>query len=263
MFRNSIKPIGLALLLSTAIACSSPPTPPIQIHYLGHASFLLEFDNGTTVLTDYGDSNAYGLDSPVYGLGTVVPDVVTLSHDHADHAGGELPEGIRVSLTGNEGFEQDGLTITAIPTHERSLDSTDNTSYLFEYRGLKVLHLGDCQALILAASDSTTADRVAALYPDNYDVVMVPIGYMHDILAEAAEFTTYINARKIIPMHYWSPPDRDTFIEMMGTKRDRNDRPYISTVVQSARFFLEEDIDLTDSVAVVGLLPSSAEPESD
>jgi hypothetical protein len=34
----------------------------VVVHYLGHASFLLAFPHGPTVLTDYGESNAYGLD---------------------------------------------------------------------------------------------------------------------------------------------------------------------------------------------------------
>jgi L-ascorbate metabolism protein UlaG (beta-lactamase superfamily) len=62
------------------------------VHYLGHAAFLLRLDNGVTVLTDHGESRAYGLDSPIYDIGALRPDVVTRSHDHADHAGRGLPE---------------------------------------------------------------------------------------------------------------------------------------------------------------------------
>jgi hypothetical protein len=36
------------------------PEPDIHIHYLGHSSFILQFDNGITVLTDYGASNSCG-----------------------------------------------------------------------------------------------------------------------------------------------------------------------------------------------------------
>ena len=77
----------------------------MQAHYLGHAAFLLEFPTGLTVLTDYGESRAYGLDSPVFELGAVRPDLVTYSHDHADHAGGELPEGVGRVIRNGEGVE--------------------------------------------------------------------------------------------------------------------------------------------------------------
>lgn len=147
--RHAIATVAVGTLLLTTHACTPEPHPPsVHVHYVGHAAFLLTFDNGLTALTDFGESNAYGLDSPVHELGGVVPDVVTRSHDHADHAGGALPAGIGRLLTGGEGFAERGLTITPIGTYEGSLDASDNTSYLFEYGGLTILHLGDCQALI-------------------------------------------------------------------------------------------------------------------
>lgn len=62
--------------------------PLVSTHYLGHASFILQFDNKITILTDYGTSNAYGLKSPIYGLGNFKPDIVTYSHNDIDHNNG-------------------------------------------------------------------------------------------------------------------------------------------------------------------------------
>jgi len=63
--------------------------PVISIHYLGHSSFFITFGKSITLLTDYGESNAYGLDSPVFDLGDVSPVLVTYSHHHADHDRGQ------------------------------------------------------------------------------------------------------------------------------------------------------------------------------
>jgi len=123
---RSIKLLISGALLLLSGACAQPPhQSPIHVYYLGHAAFLFTLDNGLTVLTDYGESMAYGLDSPVFELGDARPDVVTLSHDHVDHAGGELPIGVSQLVTGGAGYETRGLTITPIPTFERSLEVAD------------------------------------------------------------------------------------------------------------------------------------------
>ena len=206
------------------------PSPTAVIHYLGHASFLLEFLDGPTVLTDYGESNAYGLDSPVHSPGERTPDIVTLSHEHADHAGGALPEVIPVHLAGNQSYEGGGLKITPIPTYEGSLEAPDNTSFLFEYRGLKILHLGDCQGLMVALAEEGAGqeirERIRTLYPDRYDAVLLPIGFVRNILEEAAGFVALLDAARVVPMHYWSPEDRDTFLELMDGRRDTRGRGY-------------------------------------
>lgn len=127
MSRPTKSIVAGALLFLTG-ACAQPPEHlEIRVHYLGHASFLFTLDNGLTVLTDYGQSMAYGLNSPVFELGDARPDVMTLSHNHVDHAGGELPEGVAPPITAGEGYEAQGLTITPIPTFERTLDAPEET----------------------------------------------------------------------------------------------------------------------------------------
>jgi len=245
-----------SLLALLALACApGHDAPSVTVHYLGHAAFLLSIAGGPTVLTDFGKSRAWGLDSPIYGFGGMRPDVITRSHDHDDHAGGTLPTGIGRLVTDGEGYEIGDLRITPIPTYERSLEAPDNTSYLFEYRGLRILHLGDCQALMLGLDEPGIRERVRQLYPDNYDLVLLPIGYVRDILDEAAEFVTLLNAHRVVPMHYWSPPDRDQFLERLEGRTDGHGRSY-QTRGSPASSLTLTDVDAPfESVEVVGLTP--------
>jgi L-ascorbate metabolism protein UlaG (beta-lactamase superfamily) len=250
---------GTAILLLLAGCSGTAPAPPLRVHYLGHASFLLTGDDGLSVLTDYGESNAYGLDSPIYGLGSLIPDVVTLSHRHADHAGGTLPPGVNRILRGLEeesGFEEKGLRITAIPTYEGQLDTPDNTSFLFEYGGLKVLHLGDCQALMTALAEPGVRERIQALYPDTYDLVLLPIGFVTDIVEPAAVFAGLLDARRIVPMHYWSPADRDRFLDRLAGRTDGRGRPYRIVRSEGPDLALDVTVSDPDSVTVIGLSPA-------
>lgn len=206
--------------LASGAATSAQP-PVVRVHYLGHASFVLDFGPGIRVLTDYGKSRAYGLDSPVFGLGGLVPDAATFSHGHEDHAGGELPEGVRRVLRDGAGIELGGVMVVPIPTFERSLDRPDNTSYLFEYGGLKILHLGDCQALIVNAGRPDVQSRIRQLYPDSYDLILLPIGFVTDIVKPAADFLALLKTHAVVPMHYWRSADKERFLEVLQDQDGR------------------------------------------
>jgi hypothetical protein len=95
--RQLIVPLmaGLGLLALLLVACggsqapapvatpsiltptATPSEPDIHIHYLGHSAFVLQFNKGVSILTDYGQSRAYGLDSPIYDVGDFQPTIVT------------------------------------------------------------------------------------------------------------------------------------------------------------------------------------------
>jgi L-ascorbate metabolism protein UlaG (beta-lactamase superfamily) len=243
----------------------SAEEPLVDLHYLGHASFLLTFGPGSrdaiTVLTDFGESRAYGLDSPIHPIGDFTPDVVTVSHDHADPAGGELPPGSFTILRGDEAFERGDLTITPIPTYEGSLEAPDNVSFLFSYEGLKILHLGDCQGLMtgLAGEKPEKEETVRLMrtgYPDHYDLVFLPIGFFRSILEEAAEFMTYLDTRTVVPMHFWSTEDRDTFMALVQGATDKQGREYRVQGPGASNLDLFRKANPNSAVTVVGLTPA-------
>ena len=215
------------ILFLLNLSCRKSASDNVRIHYLGHASFILQFDNGVTVLTDYGTSNAWGLDSPIHGLGDLRPDVATYSHTrHVDHYGGPLPENIPHVLTEPESLNIDGLQIQPIRTCELSLDEEDCTSYLFIYKGLKILHLADAQAYIKAVDQEEVKKRIRQIYPDIYDLLLMTIGGRRDITREAEAFINLLGPRRAIPMHYWSPEYKANFLSYLEGKNEISGRQY-------------------------------------
>ena len=141
-----------SMFMLTCRTASRRDESGLRLHYLGHSSFILAFGNGVTVLTDYGESRAYGLDSPVYDAGDLKPDLVLYSHHHPDHDRGKVFEGAAVVDGGS--LRLKGLEIRAIPVSENA--AGDKAGYLFTYRGRTVFHAGDCQGDMagIASGDS-------------------------------------------------------------------------------------------------------------
>lgn len=184
----------------------------MRIHYLGHASFVLRFENGESILLDYGVSNAYGLASPIFDLSGADPSIVAYSHDHPDHRrpGVSFPKS-RI-LSGGGSLSLDGLSIRSIRTSEASMDVADNASFEITYEGFRILHLADAQAFISAIDDPAVQRQVKARYPDSYDLVFMTIDGTSEIAAQAATFLDLLAPARAIPMHYWSQEAKSDFL---------------------------------------------------
>jgi L-ascorbate metabolism protein UlaG (beta-lactamase superfamily) len=184
----------------------------LQLHYLGHSSFVLRFAGGVSVLTDHGQSNAFGLTSPIYELGDLEPEVVLYSHHDPDHDRGEEFPGATI-LDGPHLHEEvgiEGVVFEPIRSSERSRG--DNTSFLIEFEGLQILFAGDCQGDIVSTSQAAGKERVESLFPEGVDLLLVPVDWTHPIAADAAAFVELLHPRVAIPMHYWSEQARSEFL---------------------------------------------------
>jgi hypothetical protein len=116
---------------------------------------------------------------------------------------------------------------------------------------------------MLAPDMAEARDRVRRLYPDRYDVVLLPIGYVHDILQEAAAFVRQLDARYVVPMHYWNPGDRDAFLALLDGQQDGFGRTY-SVEARAGAGLVLDDLDTpADSVTLVGLTPAPWPAASD
>ena len=146
----------------------------MNIRWLGHSSFLITTDAGVRILTDPFD------ESVGYPVPHVEADVVTISHEHADHnhRSGVAGNPIIVDQPGEH--DVCGVRITGYATWhdaEQGARRGRNTVFTYLIDGLHVLHLGDlgCQL------EESQLKRLGAV-----DVLMVPVGGLYTIDAQAA-----------------------------------------------------------------------------
>ena len=206
------------------IRAFSGQQPGITLHYLGHSSFLIDFEGEVAVLTDYGKPNAwkeYGYDSPVFSIGGFLPDIATYSHKHEDHYDpSRLNCEITKVLTGLEDFNYKDLRITAVATSEKEIGKPDNFGYLFEYKGVRIMHMGDCQANIIGIDKKIPRDLFLGIVPDNIDILLFPIEGTEKYPDQAEKFVELTNAKIYIPMHYWTYLYKTEFLESCKSLND-------------------------------------------
>lgn len=165
----------------------------MKISYLGHSSFRLCSDGGTSIVTDpYGK---IGLPFP-----RVFADAITVSHGHYDHCNVQAVEGDWTVFNHEGRFSIGDVEIRAI---ERSHDNFQgkqrgkNLVFLFFMDGLTICHLGDI-------GESFTPELASLLKP--VDVLMIPVGGNYTIdAAEAKKYLDGIQAKIVIPMHFYTP----------------------------------------------------------
>jgi len=181
----------------------------VKIHYLGHSAFVLQFDNGINIVTDYGHYNAWvdwGWDSPIHDINELVPDVMTYSHtNHEDHYDPDrIPEGVGYILTEYDSLVIEGIHIKPVRTCESSIDTESNSSYIFTYKDLKICHLGDAQAQIMRIGEKAVCDHIVDIFPKTFDLLLMTVEGTQQFVEEVEIFVDVLKPKRIILMHYWS-----------------------------------------------------------
>ncbi len=199
----------------------------MYISWLGHSCFKLQDKigaDGVTVLTDPFDPAVTGLKMP-----SLEADIVTVSHDHADH---NYLKAVRkdpfVIKTAGE-FEVSGVFVEGVDSYHDDKDGAErggNIIYRFEVDDVSVTHLGD-----LGSSLSTK--QLESL--EGTDILLVPVGGKYTLDAKAAvEVINQIEPRIIIPMHYKTEGLKldidgiDKFIKEIGLKPSYEEKLKIS-----------------------------------
>lgn len=185
----------------------------MEITWYGHSCFRLR-DKGITVVTDPYDQ------SIGYTLPKVRADIVTVSHNHADHNHVSGIKGAPKVVDGPGEYEIKGVFITGIPTfHDKKKGAQRglNTVFLFEFDSLTVCHLGDLGHV-------PTQAQVEAL--NNVDILLIPVGRFGTIgPPQAAEVISLLEPKIVIPMHYKTKgltiklASVDNFLQEMGLKK--------------------------------------------
>lgn len=179
----------------------------MDITYIGHSSFKIKTKTAT-LITDPFDPSATGIKYPPQEA-----EIVTISHDHADHNYLDKISGYKKVVSGPGEYEVKGVSIIGIPTFHDDKGGSErgkNTVYVFETEGLRIAHLGD---LGHALSESQIEEL------GEIDVLMIPVGGVYTIgPKEASDLVSKIEPYFVMPMHYGSDKLQpvDTFLKEMG-----------------------------------------------
>lgn len=163
----------------------------MKIQYLGHSSFRLISEMGTTIVCDPYSSDMVGLNMP-----SVRADVVTMSHHHNDHDCTENVLGSPAELDVEVTCCADDVAIRSFLTFhddEKGVKRGKNLVFAFNIDGLNVVHMGDigCKDL----------DVVKNVY--GCDVLLLPVGGVYTVDAEGAKwYVDQVKPKIVLPMHY-------------------------------------------------------------
>ncbi|MDP8256054.1 MAG: MBL fold metallo-hydrolase [Candidatus Alcyoniella australis] len=166
----------------------------MRIRYNGHSSFTITAADGTVIVTDPYEPGAYGGGIGYHQIGDQ-PDIVTVSHDHADHGYTEGFSGEFEIV--RESASHKGIEFRAIDTFHDDQGGAQrgaNTIFVFEVDGVTLCHLGDLGHVL---SD----EQIALIGP--VDVLMAPIGghFTIDPL-QATDVFERLRPKVFLPMHY-------------------------------------------------------------
>ncbi|MEN6370584.1 MAG: MBL fold metallo-hydrolase [Armatimonadota bacterium] len=168
----------------------------MKIQWLGHSSFLITSDAGVRIVTDPYQPGSFNGGLRYAPLNKPV-DVVTISHDHADHNYVHMVEGKPIIIKGAGMFMASGIEFNGVSTfHDTSGGSERgrNTVFSFTVDNIKICHLGDLGHVL----KSDQAAEIGAV-----DVLFVPVGGYFTIDAKEAEkVADQLSAQIVIPMHY-------------------------------------------------------------
>jgi L-ascorbate metabolism protein UlaG (beta-lactamase superfamily) len=167
-----------------------------DIQYLGHSCFRLRGRDGIVLCDPFDRSVGFDIGKPT-------AHIVTISHQHADHANLAAVKPMREKVFAIEGpgeYEVGGVMIAGIRTYHDKSKGAElgfNTAYVFHMDDVAFCHLGDL------GHELTThqLDEIG-----NVDVLFIPVGGGETIgPAEAVSVISQIEPRIVIPMHYALP----------------------------------------------------------
>lgn len=168
----------------------------MEIRYLAHASFLLTTQAGTRIVTDPLDPAGYP-DALKYRAFGEPADIVTISHEHADHGAAHLIKGTPIVIKGNGKFIASEVEFLGVETYHdasRGAERGKNTVFIMSVDGLRIAHMGDLGHVL-------TSDQAAEI--GAVDIALIPVGGFFTIdAAGATKVAEQIEAKIVIPMHY-------------------------------------------------------------
>lgn len=192
----------------------------MKIKFYGHAAFMITSDKGVKIILDPYESGAYE-GALNYGKIGDTADIVTISHDHADHNDTKSLPGSPRIIKGEGSQVLKEISIKGIPTYHDPTSGSErgtNTIYTLNVDGIRVCHLGDL-------GHSLSEKELTEIGP--VDILLIPVGGFFTIdPGEAARVAEQIKPKVLIPMHFKTDkvgfpiaPVEEFLKDKSGTKR--------------------------------------------
>ena len=187
------------------------PEYSVRIHYIAHASLMIQTRGGLEAITDF---------TGFVGSAPLIPDIVTMNHAHSSHwtanpdpaiphvlpGWGPLGEGIDHYLDLGEMLVRN--VSTDIRSQFSGVEPKGNSIFVFEVEGLCIGHVGHLHHV-------PNNEQFAAL--GRLDVVMVPVdGGMTLPLPDIIEVVRRLKSSIVIPMHWFSTYSLQAFMVAMS-----------------------------------------------
>ncbi len=164
----------------------------MKVTWLGHSMFLIENDEGVRIITDpYHEYTGY---SPP----KISADIVTVSHQHKDHANISIVEDSPKIIDSIGNYNIKGVTIEGISSYHDEVKGKkrgNNIIFKFNIDDVTLVHMGDY------GEPTLSKEQVDAL--KGVDVLLIPVGDRYTIDGvQAAEVVHRLEPRVAVPMHY-------------------------------------------------------------
>jgi L-ascorbate metabolism protein UlaG (beta-lactamase superfamily) len=167
------------------------------VEYVGHACFRIHLSSGRELLVDPYQPGGLGGRLRLEAI-PLSPDLVFLTHDHADHADLSWLKGKPRLLRGE--WCEDDLRIEVMrcqhDEHGGRLRGGEIRMMSLHADGMHLVHCGDLGQRLLPGQISSWG---------TVDVLIVPVGGYYTLGPEAAaELVRLVNPRWAVPCHYRS-----------------------------------------------------------
>jgi L-ascorbate metabolism protein UlaG (beta-lactamase superfamily) len=198
----------------------------MRIRWYGQSAFLLEAEQ-SVFIDPFGAGIAglaeHGLRFDYPPIDDVRPDLLLVTHEHADHNGIDAIAGepaVRRSTAGT--LDSPLGEVVAIASEHDDVAGTQrgpNTIFRFALEGLRVCHFGDFGQSALRPEQQAAIGEI--------DILFLPVGDGPTVGGErAAAVVRALRPRLVVPMHYRTeavnfldPPD--AFLEALGAPLER------------------------------------------
>ncbi len=168
-----------------------------EIRWYGHNCFRIRGKDAVVITDPVGKSTGFS-------LARTTADLVTVSSQKPEHANLNAIKPEFDTIDGPGEYEIHDVFVTGIRTFQDDAKGKElgfNTAFLIELDGMTICHLGDL-GHALSAEDAEAMTDV--------DILLVPAGSKGLDPARAAEITSQLAPKVVIPMQYATPAgDRD------------------------------------------------------